>query len=263
MAFMGQDVRVFDEDWRAHAKGGALGDSWANEVVAKMDGDGGRYLDTLALWFERFPFCSRNDRRALKTRIESFTTNDHLGAVNELSWYEFMRQSDFQVEPISPTTAPRPDFRITDPVNAFVEVTTLNVSEGEKNALRATGGVDLNHNEMLRRLLRKASDEKSAQLKYAADQALPCLLVLFDYTFWSGQLTDFYRFLATALLGRGSAFARLPPALSGIVYVKRMVFDGHIRLSRRLSAIYYNPQAHYPLALGSFDMLRQFGGRYR
>lgn len=259
MAFMGQDRRVFDEEWGVRAMNGALGDSWVDDVVARWDGDGRRYLSTLTLWFERFPFPSCNDRRALKRRLESFKTNDHLGAVNELSWYEFMRQAHFKITPISPTKAPRPDFRITAPVNAFVEVSTLNVSESEKEALHATGGVDLNHNETLRRLLHRASDEKSAQLKYASDQALPSLLILFAYTFWSGLATDFYRFLATALLGNESAFARLPSALSGVVYVERKVFDGQIRLSRRRSAIYYNPHAHYPLAPGSFDMLRQFG----
>lgn len=258
MTFVGQDRRVFDENWRARAMGGALGDSWANEVVATRDGDGGRYLATLVLWFERFPFPSRKDRREFKTRLESFITSDHLGAVNELSWYEFMRQADFQLTPVSPTTAPRPDFRITAPVNAFVEVSTLNVSEGEQKAFQATGGVDLNPHETLRRLLFKASHEKSDQLQYAATQALPCLLVLFDYTFWSGLATNFYRYLATALLAAESAFARLPSALSGIVYVERKIFGGHIRLSRRRSAIYYNPRARYSLTPGAFDMLRQF-----
>lgn len=256
---MGQDGRVFDENWRVRAAGGGLGDSWAKEVVAALDADGSHYLATLALWFERFPLTSGKDRWALKRRLESFTTSDHLGAVNELSWYEFMRQAGLQARPMPPAKAARPDFRITAPVGLFVEVSTLNVSEGEKKALQATGGVDLNHMETLRRLLLKASDEKDAQFEYAASEASPCLLVLFDYTFWSGLATDFYRFLATALLEEGRAFAQLPASLSGIVYVERKVFSGRIRLSRRRSAIYYNPAARYPLAVGAFDMLRQFG----
>lgn len=250
---------MFDEEWHVRATRSPLDDSWVGELVDSMNAGGKRYLATLDLWFGRFPFPSSKDRLALKTRLESFITSEHLGAVNELSWYEFMRQAGFHATPISPTATPRPDFRITAPIDVFVEVSTLNVSEAQKNALNATGGVDLDHNETLRRLLRKASDEKSAQIQFSASQALPCLLVLFDYTLWSGLSTDFYRFLATALLSRDSAFARLPSALSGIVYVKRQVFRGHIRLSSRWSAIYYNPMARYPVTPRTFDMMWQFG----
>ena len=250
---------MFDEKWHVRATHLPLDDSWVGELLDSMDAGGERYLSTLGLWFGRFPFPSPKDRRALKTRLESLITSEHLGAVNELSWYEFMRQAGFHAAPISPTITPRPDFRITGPIEAFVEVSTLNISEAQKNALNATGGVDLDHNETLRRFLRKASDEKSAQLQFSASQALPCLLVLFDYTLGSGLPTDFYRFLASALLSRDSAFARLPSALSGIVYVKRQVFSGHIRLSSRRSAIYYNPVASYPVAPRTFDMMWQFG----
>jgi hypothetical protein len=122
-----------------------------------------------------------------------------------------------------------------------------------------TGGIDLDHRETLRRLVLKASDEKHAQFEYVATEGLPCLLVLFDYTFWSGLAADFYRSLATELLGDERAFAQLPVALSGIVYVERRVSGGRIVLSRLRSAVYYNPGARYPIAAGAFDMLRQFG----
>jgi len=259
MAFIGQDGKVFDEDWRVRATHPPVDDSWVGELVALMDAGGKRYLATLGSWFERFPFSSPKHRRAMKTRLESFVTSEHLGAVNELSWNEFMRKHGFHATPISPTTTPRPDFRITAPIDVFVEVSTLNVSEAQKNALNAIGGVDLDHNETLRRLLRKASEEKVAQLQFSANQTLPCLLVLFDYTLESGLPKDFYRFLATELLNRDAAFSRLPSALSGIIYVKRQVFDGHIRLSSHRSAIYYNPEARYPLTPGTFDMMWEFG----
>lgn len=256
---MGRNLTVFDKDWLARAAGAALGDSWAREVIATLDGDGRGYLDTLTLWFERFPLASKKQRQGLKTRLESFVTSDHLGAVNELSWYEFMRRAGLQASPIPPANAPRPDFRVTAPAEFFVEVSTLNVSEAERRELQATGGVDLNHRETLRRLLLKAVSEKDAQVAYAASEKRPCLLVLFDYTFWSGFATDLFGFLVTALLGEEHAFTRLPVAVSAIVHAERRVLTGRIAISQRRSAIYYNPAAAYPLAVGSFDLLWQFG----
>jgi hypothetical protein len=218
--------------------------SWTEEVVA-MPQEGGRYLADLALWFERFPSPSPKDYVELKTRLESFVRTDHLGAVNELAWYEFMRQGGFQAMPIATTSAPRPDFRVTSPIDAFVEVSTLNPSDAEQLALKATGGVNLDHGETFRRLVLKASTEKKAQLQYAEDEARPCLLVLFDYTIWSGLATECCRYLATALLEK-KTFTGLPASLSAIAYVERRVFDGHNRLSLRRSAIYHNPKARYP-----------------
>ena len=256
---MSQHEQLFDEAWRARAVAGGLGDSWANEVVATLDSDGEHYLDTLAEWFTHLPAPSATDRSVLRTRLESFTTIDHLGAVNELSWYQFMRQSGFQVDPVSTATTARPDFSATGPAAVFAEVSTLNVSQSERASLRMTAGVDLNHRETVRRLLRKASDEKRAQFEYATTEGMPCLLVLFDYTFWSGLATDLYRFLASELLGNEPAFAKLPSALSAIVYVERRVARGRIVLSRLRSAVYHNPEARHPLAARAFSMLRQFG----
>ncbi|HMK20703.1 MAG TPA: hypothetical protein VK466_00115 [Terriglobales bacterium] len=256
---MTQEEQLFDDPWRAGAVAGGRGDSWANDVVAALDSEGGHYLATLAKWFTQFPTASTTDRAAMKARLESFTTSDHLGAVNELAWYQFMRQSGFQIDPISTAKTARPDFMLTGPTPVFAEVSTLNVSDGEKASLRDTGGVGLNHRETVRRLLLKVSDEKRAQFEYAAANGLPCLLVLFDYTFWSGLATDLYRFLASELLRDAPAFSGLPSALSAIVYVERRVMAGRIVLSRLRSAIYHNPAASYGLDPRMFNMLRHFG----
>ncbi len=256
---MSQHEQLFDETWRARAVAGGLGDSWVNDVVAALDADGGQYLATLTKWFHQFPVVSTTDRSVLKARLESFTNTDHLGAVNELSWYQFMRQSGFQVDPVSTAKTARPDFRLTGPASLLAEVSTLNVSQSEKTSLQSTGGVDLNHRETVRRLLLKASDEKCAQFEYATTNGLPCVLVLFDYTFWSGLGTDLYRFLASVLLVDEPAFSKLPGALSAIIYVERRVVDGRMLLSRLRSAVYHNPKPRYPLAPGTFNMLRQFG----
>ncbi len=255
---MDQAMTVFGDGWRAHVVDNAPGDSWAHEVMAALDGNGRRYLEILALWFGRFPLASKKQRGELKRRLESLTTSDHLGAVNELSWYQFMRRAGLQASPIPTANAPRPDFKVTAPAEFFVEVSTLNVSEAERERLLTTGGVDINHHATLKRLLLKAADEKDAQIAHAASEGRPCLLVLFDYTFWSCLATNRFYFLATGLLGGQLAFAQLPVALSAIAYVERRVLDGRIAISHRRSAIYYNPVADYPLALGSFDLLPQF-----
>jgi hypothetical protein len=256
---MSQHEQLFDHAWRARAVAGGLGDSWANDVVAALAFDGGRYLATLAKWFTQFPHLSTMDCSVLRTRLESFTNSDHLGAVNELSWYQFMRQSGFQVDPVSTAKAARPDFRLAGAAAAFAEVSTLNVSERDRASLRATGGVDLNYRETARRLLLKASEEKCGQFEYASGHGLPCLLVLFDYTFWSGLATGFYRFLASELLGDEPAFSQLPSSLSAIAYVERRLIGGRIVLSRLRSAVYHNPKSHHPLDPSAFRMLRQFG----
>ncbi|MGH9145798.1 MAG: hypothetical protein ACRD1Q_03750, partial [Vicinamibacterales bacterium] len=106
---MSGNEQVFDEAWRAAAVAGGPGDSWVNDVVAALQSDGGEYLATLARWFTQFPVASSADHSALRTRLESFATTDHLGAVNELCWYQLMRQSGFQVEPIPTATTARPD----------------------------------------------------------------------------------------------------------------------------------------------------------
>jgi|CXWL01.1.fsa_nt_gi hypothetical protein len=256
---MDQAVRVFGDGWRARVVDNAPGDSWAHVVMATLHGNGGRYLEILALWFGQFPLASKKQRGELKRRLESLTTSDHLGAVNELSWYQFMRRAGLQASPIPTANAPRPDFKVTAPAEFFVEVSTLNVSEAERESLLTTGGVDINHHATLKRILLKVTDEKDAQIAHAASEGRPCLLVLFDYAFWSGHPTNCFHFLARGLLGERLAFAQLPVTLSAIAYVKRQVqLDGHIEISQRRSAIYYNPAADYPLAVGSFDLLPQF-----
>lgn len=170
-----------------------------------------------------------------------------------------MCRFSLKARPIPATRAPRPDFIVTSPTVFYVEVSTLNVSEAEKTELQTTGGVNLNHRETLRRLLIKCGVEKNAQAAYAAGEGRPCILVLFDYSSWSSLATNRYHFLADALLGEERAFLEVPVALSAIVYAERRVNDGHIAISNRRSAIYYNPAALYRFAVGHFSMLHQFG----
>lgn len=254
------NLTVFDKGWRSRAQADAPQSSWANDVLATQDAEGALYLDSLRLWFGRFPLKVK-DKRSLKTRLESFDNRDHLGGVNELSWWEFMRKAQLSAEPIPTATSPRPDFKVIAPTEFFIEASTLNVSDTEMKELERGEGIPLDHAETIRRILLKVTNEKERQLSYAASLKRPCGLVLFDYTTWSGFGTQLVRVLANALLGKSLKFLHLPPELSALVYVERKTIDGRIAISRSRSAVYYNPLATYPLPVGTFTVIGQFWGQ--
>jgi hypothetical protein len=243
------------------------------------------YLDTLRQWFDDFPLDSKKDKGHLKSHLESFTNDAHIGAVNELAWWGFMQRLDWQAAPVLEATEPRPDFHVHAPADFFVEVSTLNLSERERaqfdigkvSTVNPSGrerlqfdtdededededvGVPLDHAETCQRVVLKATKKKQRQMAYAASQKQPGVLVLFDYEIWSAFGTQFFDFLADFLLGKEQGFQRLPRELSALVYVERKVMEGRMAVSRERSAIYYNPDATYPLDVGAFALLQQFG----
>lgn len=255
---MDQIVTAFGDGWRARVINNAPGDSWAHEAMETLATTGGIYLCTLRLWLDRFPLNSNKQKLALKTRLESFNNEDHIGAVNELAWWIFMQRIGLQSLSVPTSSAPRPDFQVKTSVDFFVEVSTLNISKSDKSKLENGEGIDFDHSESLRRILGKVTDVKQRQMLYAADQEQPCVLVLFDYTIWSAFPTKLFRFLADFLLGKEKGFQGLPGTLSALVYVERKMIDDRIAVNRDRSAIYYNPAANYPLAVGSFDLIRHF-----
>lgn len=252
---------IFDQEWMARARTSAIDEhSWVKEVIATFDTTGVIYLASLRSWFDGFPL-SINQKQALAARIESFTNENHLGAVNELSWWKFMRQGKFKVNPIPTARSATPDFEVVSPHQFFVEVSTVNISEQDKSKLETHQAVELDHSETLRRVLGKFTTEKHNQLSYAADRKRPAVLVLFDYTFWSGFATQFYQYLANFLQAERCGFKGLPRQLSALVYVDRHVFDGRIAITQLRSAAYYNPCAEYSLPLGTFPWLTQVSVR--
>ncbi len=255
---MRKNVTVFDAAWLARARAATHKASWVARVLDTLDAEGTLYLDSIRVWFNRFPLTSIIDKRGLKSRLESFNDSDHLGGVNELSWWEFMRKTQVNAVPVATTTAPRPDFQVLAPTEFFLEVSTLNLSDAERRKFEREQGISLNHSDTLRRILLKAADEKKRQIAFAASLKRPCTLVLFDYTTWSGFGTQFFRYVANSLLGTPLEFSRLPVDLSALVYVERKVIDGRIAISRERSAVYYNPNATYPLPVGTFSTIGQF-----
>lgn len=248
---------IFSDEWLRTARTKNTNGSWAAAAIEMLETTGGIYLSTLRVWFERFPLTLKQ-KHQLRTRLESLRDHEHVGGVNELAWWAFIVREGFTAVPLRPTTAPRPDFELRSPTGCFVEVSTLNVSQGDKARLEASKGVTLDHAETIRRVIGKLTDEKKRQLKYAADQDRPSVLALFDYTTWSGLGTLFYRTLGDFLLGKQLGFKALPSELSAIVYLERRVLDGRIAISRDRSGVYYNPLAIYPLPPGTFPSLNQF-----
>jgi hypothetical protein len=255
---MDNSATVFEAAWLSRAKATADTASWVIGVLDTIDGDGLSYLNTVRTWFNGFPHPTLNDRRALKTRLESFSDSDHLGGVNELSWWEFMRKTHLSAEPVATTNAPRPDFVLRAPTECYMEVSTLNVSKTDHETSERDEGVSLNHSTTLKRILLKAANDKRDQIAFGASLRQPSVLVLFDYTTWSWQGTQMFRFVANALLGQPFEFCKLPVDLSALVYVERKVSGGRIAISRDRSAAYYNPNATYPLPVGTFTDIWQF-----
>jgi hypothetical protein len=248
----GQQLTVFNQSWLDRAQAWESDDSWADAAMETMATGGRIYLALLRVWFGRYPL-SNKQKRHLKVQLESFVNEDHLGAVNELVWWEFMQKIGIKTTPIPTSGTPQPDFMSEIQGVFFVEISTLNPSESDKKKFETGQGVELDHQVTLRRFLRKIMEEKRGQMSYAAKQGSPFVLVLFDYTTWSGFGTQFFRFLKEGL---GSE--ELPVELSALIYVDRMVEKGRIGINRDRSAVYYNLNAKYPLFVRAFTILDHF-----
>ena len=177
-------ITIFDENWIKNARENSDATSWVSDLIATIDTSGEIYLASLRLWFNRFPL-NEKQKKGLAAKIENFRNEDHLGAVNELAWWAFLQQEQFNANPIAVKKTSTPDFLILTPSEFFIEVSTLNVSKQDQLTLCAGASVKLDHAGTMRRILGKFTDEKQKQFKYAADQKKPCVLVLFDYTAYS------------------------------------------------------------------------------
>jgi hypothetical protein len=249
---------IFGDEWLKRARAARTGDCWISDVIKTFDTTGQIYLSTLRLWFTKFPLTPRQ-KQGLRSRLESFRNDEHLGGVNELAWWALMLRDGLICTPIPPAKSPRPDFELQQPAECFVEVSTLNVSLKDKRNFETEedSGV-LDHAETIRRVMGKLTAEKEQQMKYAADHQRPGVLVIFDYTTWSGFGTRFFRTLGEFLVGKQLGFKTFPPEVSAMIYLERKVLDGRIALNRHRSAIYYNPLALHSLAPGTFASLNQF-----
>ncbi len=143
----------------------------------------------------------------------------------------------------------------------FVEASTLNVSEADKKAIQQGCSVPLNHRHTIERALRKTICDKADQLYVEFSAKAPSVLVLFDYTTFSGYATGFYHVLAQHLFGEHLGFLKLPAELSALIYLERKILDGRICISKIRSAVYHNPNAAYKITDSVFGMFTQFAMR--
>jgi hypothetical protein len=247
--------RMFDDNWRENARTNSGTDSWANKVIETLDTTGQIYLSTLRRWFERFPL---DNKQYLRRGLESLQNDKHVEAVNELAWWAFMQREGIAGTPLPTSTTPRPDFQLPPPPDCFLEVSTLNDSDKDKETFQRGNSVAYNEAQTIRRIIMKATGRKKRQLSCASNCKKAGVLALFDYTEWSGYPTGLFLALRDSLLRPPFTFRNLPTELSAIIYLKRMVRDGRVALSRQFSAVYYNPLALYPLAQGSFPSFTEF-----
>lgn len=249
---------LFGDNWTSHVSTQAPKRSWAYQVMKSADA-GNVYLNTLRTWYYRFPRTSKTSIE-LKNRLESLRNEDHLGAVNELFWWECMKLFNWSAEPVVGRKHKRPDFKVTSPAYFFCEVTTLNISGRDRDDLSEGHGVGLNEEQTrtIDRLFLKILEEKLEQIQCGASEKKPNSLVLFDHTVWSQLGTEFYLKLAFHLLGEQMGFARLPRELSAIVYIERRVMAGRLGMSEQRAAVYHNPFAQIKIPPNVFQMIRQY-----
>lgn len=232
---------LFDDAWRCAACTAAPRDSWVAEGASSKDLT--TYLDTIRCWFQQLPLTGE-DRKHLRNRLESFSIENHIGAVNELSWWRMMKIAGIEIEAIPRSLESTPDFKMGSPADCYVEITTLNISKREKciAASEDEGVMELDVDEDIRRFLRKSISEKLKQVKYGFLRHKPSLLVIFDYSYFSGFGHQLHRKVDTAL-----SACSLPCELSAIAYVHKFVRCGRITINCNNLRMFLNKSARYQL----------------
>lgn len=251
---------LYDESWLSDIQSNAKPDSWACDVIGDINGNGGVYLSTLRDWYLAHPFPSNGKRKHMGNLLQSSTTHDHLGAVNELCWYRFMNDLGLKPQVLPEGRSKSPDFEGTTAsgIEFYCEVTTLNISSADAKLWLAAEGAPLNQDLEISRILRKATGEKAEQLQFDCAAKKAMALVIFDYSTFSGLGTARPVALADALLKNPSGLRVMPPYLSALIYVERYVHEGRCRIRSSQSAIYHNPLAVSEMPVDAFDCLRQY-----
>lgn len=92
---MGNEQVLFDAEWRDVALKCEDQDSWAYNVIEEMRTTGQSYLSKVESWFNDIHYSVKG-KINLGAALKSLSNNDHLGAVNELAWWAFLRKEEFQ-----------------------------------------------------------------------------------------------------------------------------------------------------------------------
>lgn len=251
---------LFDQSWMQCIRSNAAADSWAHDVVRDIDNEGGAYLRVLREWFTGYPFPSKGKKTHMRKLLESSANHDHRGAVNELCWYRFMCDLALKPQAVPEGRNKTPDFlcTATSGIKFYCEVTTLNESNTDIQAIQTTGGASLDQDAEVARILRKATEEKAEQLQFGRVKQKAAVFVVFDYSTFSGFGTQRPVALANALLTTSAGLQAMKPHLSALIYVERYVSRGRSRIRTQQSALYHNPSADYQLPDEVFSCLWQY-----
>lgn len=229
--------KLFDQNWREKE---IVIDSWKSDVLDSKSGSGGAYLELISKWFFDFP-GTKKEKKHLKSLLMSHINADHLGAVNELSWWKLLTSRKYDLVPISAGKGPAPDFsfRVSGEEIAFLEVTTLNPSLNPD-----CSKLKISQANSIKRILRKASEEKLGQFRYGFVKNVPSILVVFNYDEWSGYGTRLCNSIDIQNL-----FKKMPNELSGIIYLEKYVADGKIYLKRDAIVMIENYSSELPVPI--------------
>jgi len=203
---------LFDDNWIESRKQNEV--SWKSEVLKDITGNGTIYLNCIAKWFSEFP-GSKKEKNHLKSSLKSPKNTDHLGAVNELSWWKFWTSRCFELNPIPTGNGATPDFilNLNEEESVIFEVTTLNPSQNE-----SCQDLTFSQQNSTRRIIEKAKN-KIEQFQYGIRKNIPVVLILFNYDEWRGYGARFNR-------PPHAELTEIPIEISGIIYLERSVRDG-------------------------------------
>jgi hypothetical protein len=134
--------KLFDIDWKektfkeleCHRK------SWANDLIDNYD-EIKVYLEKLSKWFDEFCLLiDKNGKEKLRNELQNINNQNHLGAVNELTWWKFLSSRGFNLKPIATNNnKATPDFELKYNESDIVfEVTTLNEAQDIKTRINET-----------------------------------------------------------------------------------------------------------------------------
>ena len=237
-----QQEKCYNDNWKSNKPSR----SWAVDVLDDIDGNGGIYLSKINDWFQKYP--DKSD--LLKKRLESHENDQHLGAVNELFWYNLALNLGWELNPLPAINKKgfnTPDFEVKSPTSFYCEITTLTIPKNGKR---------FEFENELERIFGK-SQEKQKQFKIGHQQQKPNVLVIFDYSTFSGLGTQHQKSLPDFLSNPPTNFGTMPSELSALLYLERYFEEGKFKLRMSKSVIFYNPAACLPIEKKTFDWLDQ------
>ncbi len=182
-------INIFDEIWRKNALQQNR-KSWALDAIENFTGEGQKYLMLLSNWYAMYMEATDSDGHLLR-RLKSYENNMHVEGVHELTWHVYLNMQGMEVTPI-PTrkNEKTADFYVTGSCSYYMEVTSLN-PRGTKDEESLK---NLDNENTLKRIFRKL-DDKAQQLNTAVTEKAPGVIVIFDYSEFSGLGVDNCSFL--------------------------------------------------------------------